>query len=270
MEFTNLKQEICATWLQLNSEQMAQIRITLLELSSSVSHEIPRMREITRCSDFASSLRLLEKWKLLTPLKVDVILLLTDQVGSHTEMVREKVHQYKKLSMPSHPPVPQGLDQRRSIASSNHVANSRLDQVYEYISENHNGRWADIGRSLGLSSLVSELQREPGLRQKDKVYQLLEEYNRNIDVDPVPVELFLLHLFLPPHCFSSSLFTAFPSPFSLIIFLILSPCCSSFSLLAAYPSYPFSLLLLPPHCLSFSLSSLFTASPPPPPTPSSS
>lgn len=186
MEFTNLKQEICATWLQLNSEQMAQIRITLLELSSSVSHEIPRMREITRCSDFASSLRLLEKWKLLTPLKVDVILLLTDQVGSHTEMVREKVHQYKKLSMPSHPPVPQGLDQRRSIASSNHVANSRLDQVYEYISENHNGRWADIGRSLGLSSLVSELQREPGLRQKDKVYQLLEEYNRNIDVDPVP------------------------------------------------------------------------------------
>lgn len=69
MEFTNLKQEICATWLQLNSEQMAQIRITLLELSSSVSHEIPRMREITRCSDFASSLRLLEKWKLLTPLK---------------------------------------------------------------------------------------------------------------------------------------------------------------------------------------------------------
>lgn len=75
---------------------------------------------------------------------------------------------------------------------------------------------------------------------------------------------------LPFHCSSSSLFTAFPSPFSLIIFLILSPRCSSFSLLAAYPSYPFSLLLLPPHCLSFSLSSLFTASPPPPPTPSSS
>ncbi|XP_037794680.1 uncharacterized protein LOC119590028 [Penaeus monodon] len=185
MEFSNLKQEICATWLQLNSEQMTQIRITLLELSSSISHEIPRMREITRCSDFASSLRLLEKWKLLTPLKVDVILLLTEQVGAHTEMVREKIHQYKKLAMPSIPPVHHGLEQRGSFTPSNHVANSRLDQVYEYISENHGGRWADIGRSLGLSSLVSELQREPGLRQKDKVYQLLEEYNRNMDGDPI-------------------------------------------------------------------------------------
>ncbi|XP_042878595.1 uncharacterized protein LOC122257398 [Penaeus japonicus] len=186
MEYTNLKQEICATWLQLNSEQMAHIRITLLELSSAISHEIPRMREITRCSDFASSLRLLEKWKLLTPVKVDVILLLTEQVGCHKEMVREKVIQYKKLSIPSQPPVPQGLRQRPSNAQPNLVANARQSQIIEYLSENHNGRWADIGRSLGLSSLVSELQREPGLRQKDKVYQLMEEYGRSIEGDTIP------------------------------------------------------------------------------------
>lgn len=68
MRYTDLKDEICSTWLQLNDEQMAQVRIALLDISSLVG-EYPRMREISRCADVSSALLLLEKWKLLTPIK---------------------------------------------------------------------------------------------------------------------------------------------------------------------------------------------------------
>lgn len=68
MTYTDLKNEICNTWVQLSAEQMAQVRMALLDVSSSVGH-YPRMREISKCSDLASALILLEKWKLLTPQK---------------------------------------------------------------------------------------------------------------------------------------------------------------------------------------------------------
>lgn len=59
---------------------------------------------------------------------------------------------------------------------------------------------------------------------------------------------------------SSSLLTAFPPPFSLLLLLPFH--CFSFSILADHLSYPFSslLLLLPPCCLSF-LSLLTAPSP---------
>lgn len=68
MTYIDLKDEICNTWVEPSAEQMAQIRMALLEVSRSVG-QYPRMREISKCSDLASALTLLEKWKLLTPQK---------------------------------------------------------------------------------------------------------------------------------------------------------------------------------------------------------
>ncbi|XP_069940560.1 uncharacterized protein [Cherax quadricarinatus] len=186
MAYNDLKDEICNTWLQLTAEQMAQVRLALLGVSSSVG-EFPRMREISRCSDLSSALVLLEKWKLLTPQKVDILLWLTEQVGPHTHMVRARIEQYKKVSLLpcTHEDERQSVMQNISVHPDPPLYNPVFDEVCEYLSENLRGRWADLGRSLGLASFVSELFREPATRQKDKIYQILEEYRRQVEGDPV-------------------------------------------------------------------------------------
>lgn len=62
----------------------------------------------------------------------------------------------------------------------------KFSSVCEYLSENLRGRWSDLGRSLGLGNLVSELYRDPAVRRKDKVYQVLEEYKLRVQGDPIP------------------------------------------------------------------------------------
>ncbi|XP_071524993.1 uncharacterized protein [Panulirus ornatus] len=188
MRYTDLKDEICNTWLQLNDEQMAQVRIALLEISSVVG-EYPRMREISRCADLSSALLLLEKWTLLTPMKVDVLLRLTKHIGTHTEMVKARIEQYKKISLKLNNFCKGGANhgmQNLSAHPDPLLHNPIFDEVCEYLSENLRGRWADLGRTLGLANLVSELFHEPAMRQKDKTYQILGEYKRQIHADPMP------------------------------------------------------------------------------------
>ncbi|XP_045598821.1 uncharacterized protein [Procambarus clarkii] len=186
MAYSDLKDEICSTWLQLSAEQMAQVRLALLGVSSSVG-EFPRMREISRCADLSSALILLEKWMLLTPQKVDILLWLTEQVGPHTQMVRARIEQYKKVSLlpNTHEKEMPSVKQDDNAHSDPLLHHPVFDEVCVYLSENLRGRWADLGRSLGLANFVSELFREPTVRQKDKVYQILEEYKRQAEGDPV-------------------------------------------------------------------------------------
>ncbi|KAG7170367.1 uncharacterized protein LOC121864670 [Homarus americanus] len=187
MTYIDLKDEICNTWLRLTPEQMAQMRIALLEVSSSVG-EFPRMREISRCADVSSALVLLERWRLLTPQKVDILQWLAEQVGPHTEMVRARIEQYKKLFLP---PLNAHEDETYCFRFNPNTDPDPLphhpvyDKMCEYLSENLRGRWADLGRSLGLTNLVSELFREQSIRQKDKIYQILEEYRRKELSDPI-------------------------------------------------------------------------------------
>ncbi|XP_050706581.1 uncharacterized protein LOC127004688 [Eriocheir sinensis] len=182
MTYTDLKNEICTTWVQLSAEQMAQVRMALLEVSRSVG-QYPRMREISKCYDLSSALILLEKWKLLTPQKVDILLWLTKDVGPHSEMIRGLIEQYKKISISS-------VNTHRS--QERHDDQNRLPhepiyaKICEYLSENLRGRWSDLGRSLNLGNLVSELFRESGIRNKDKIHQVLEEHRLQAQGDPIP------------------------------------------------------------------------------------
>lgn len=169
MAYADLKNEICCTWLRLNSEQMDQVRLYLLELSSS--SKISRMRDIYGCNDLTSALRLLEKWKLLTPYKVDVLVWLTENLGMHVEMIRERVQAYKKLNLASPPVNPPNVEEPRPSSQNNLIH----QKICEYLSENLRRRWEDLGRFLGLSDLVSELQ-PSSVRQKEKIYQMLEEH----------------------------------------------------------------------------------------------
>ncbi|XP_068233007.1 uncharacterized protein [Palaemon carinicauda] len=168
MAYTDLKNEICCTWLRLNSDQMDQVRLHLLELSSS--SKISRMRDIYGCSDLASALRLLEKWKLLTPYKVDVLVQLTEYLGMHVEMIKERVQTYTKSNLLSQPVSPITEEIRQPLQN-----NAIHQEICKYLSEILRGRWGDLGRCLGLSEFVSELQ-SSSIRQKDKIYQLLEEH----------------------------------------------------------------------------------------------
>ncbi|KAK8387648.1 hypothetical protein O3P69_018276 [Scylla paramamosain] len=182
MTYTDLKNEICNTWVQLSAEQMAQVRMALLDISSSVG-QYPRMREISKCSSLASALILLEKWKLLTPQKVDIILQLTEHVGPHTGMIRGLIEHYKKKTFPT----ADTYDSEETHVQQNPVPHDPVyNRICEYLSENLRGRWSDLGRSLGLGNLVTELFRDPAIRKKDKVYQVLEEYRVRVQGDPIP------------------------------------------------------------------------------------
>lgn len=181
MTYTDLKNEICTTWVQLSAEQMAQVRMALLEVSSSVG-QYPRMREISKCSSLASALILLEKWKLLTPQKVDILLRLTEHIGPHTEMIRGLIEQYKN----TFPSVSICDSEERHVQQNPVPHDPVYSRICEYLGENLRGRWSDLGRSLGLGNLVSELFREPSTRKKDKVYQVLEEYRQQVRGDPIP------------------------------------------------------------------------------------
>ncbi|KAK7076900.1 hypothetical protein SK128_025628 [Halocaridina rubra] len=174
MKYAALKDEICNVWLPVSPQEMDQIRIALLELSTS-SFELPRMRDIYRCTDLASALFLLEKWKILTPNKVDVLLRLSEVVGQHAEMVRNCIQQYKQQNLSCNDGIKMPA---RAYQRPNNVNQLYLN-ICEYLSEDLRGRWIDLARTLSLSDLASDLQRSP-LRQKDRIYQVLEEhYNRS-------------------------------------------------------------------------------------------
>ncbi|KAK4319297.1 hypothetical protein Pmani_009757 [Petrolisthes manimaculis] len=181
MPYAELKAEICHTWMQLNEEQMARVRFTLLEAAREVG-EYPHMREIYKCSDLTSALILLEKWMLLTSEKVDILLWLGEQVGFHTEMVRSLVERYKKHFL-----CTSTEEKERQLGKV--PQNPQYSEITEYLGENLRGGWPDLGRRLGLNNLVAELLIDSSLRQKDKVYQILEKHQEQAAGDPVPAVL---------------------------------------------------------------------------------
>ncbi|KAG0713454.1 hypothetical protein GWK47_016204 [Chionoecetes opilio] len=182
MTYTDLKNEICNTWVAVGGEQMAHVHMALLDISSSVG-QYPRMREISRCSTLAAALLLLEKWKILTPQKVDILLQLTENVGPHTEIIRGLIEQYKRKTFSS----ANSCDSEERHLQPNPLPHDPVySRICEYLSEKLRGRWPDLGRSLGLGNLVSELFHEPSTRKKDKIYQMLEEYRVRARGDPLP------------------------------------------------------------------------------------
>ncbi|MPC40583.1 hypothetical protein E2C01_034145 [Portunus trituberculatus] len=91
-------------------------------------------------------------------------------------MIRGLIEHYKKKTFPTS----DTYDNEERHMQQNPVPHDPVyNRICEYLSENLRGRWSDLGRSLGLGNLVSELFRDPTVRKKDKVYQESSHRMRN-------------------------------------------------------------------------------------------
>ncbi|KAB7495079.1 hypothetical protein Anas_04120 [Armadillidium nasatum] len=189
MDYESFKRELCNRWLIEQIDPLYNLHSALQQIALKIFKIIPQ-RKIHLCHDIESALRLLEKWKLLSEERLEIIIEFTNLLEGPTEKIRNELRKFKpRYETTSYCHCYENHfnshcgNYENSFEESNHIDVSKYEPIYSYLSENMgtNQSWIDLGRMLPrMRNKTEELRSDSGLRQKDKILKMLEEFEYSL------------------------------------------------------------------------------------------